>query len=266
MPKPDASSAHVKRSSARRWVPIAKMRVSPVAQRQRNQARVDYLAANFDPDEIGYFTVNFRDGHYWVMDGQHRMEALKAIGYGDQQVECDVYEGLTVEEEAEKFLKLSDTLTISAFDKFQKGVVAGRPVEVAINRVVLDCGCAVSRTRTTGAIKAVGTLRKVYARGGDEVLGRTLKLILAAYGDAGLDAAVMDGIGHLCQRYNGSLDDERAVKQLGNAHGGVNGLLNRADGIRRKSGNAKGQCIAAAAVEILNAGRGGKKLPDWWKA
>ena len=34
--------------------------------------------------------------------------------------------------------------------------------------------------------------------------------------------------------------------------------------VRRQTGNQRGQCVAAAAVDIINAGRGGVKLPSWW--
>ena len=50
-----------------------------------------------------------------------------------------------------------------------------------------------------------------------------------------------------------------------NTNGGVHGLLGKAENLRRATGNQKGHCVAAAAVEIVNAGRGGKKLPSWWR-
>lgn len=102
-------------------------------------------------------------------------------------------------------------------------------------------------------------------RSGGSVLARSLGIIRDAYGDPGLEAAVIDGIGLLCARYNGELDVPLAVKKLGNAFGGVNGLLGKAENLRQKTGNAKGHCVAAAAVEIINSGRGGSKLPGWWR-
>lgn len=60
-------------------------------------------------------------------------------------------------------------------------------------------------------------------------------------------------------------DAARLVDRFGTARGGVAGLLNRAQSIRMKTGNAKAHCVAAAAVEIYNAGRGGKKLASWWR-
>lgn len=254
----------VEREARLRWVPIYKMKVSPIAQRDLNQARVDHLAANFDLEQIGTPTVNEREGWYYILDGQHRIEALKAIGYGDQSVQCWTYQDLSDQEMADKFDRLNDVLAVHAYDKFKVRVNAGRDIESDINRIVRAQNLVVSRDGIPGAISAVGTLRRVYTRAGGPTLGRSLRIIRDAYGDAGLEAPVIDGIGYLCQRYNGQLDDDTAIDRLAKANGGVNGLLGKAEVLRKKTGNAKGQCVAAAAVDILNAGKGGRKLPSWW--
>jgi hypothetical protein len=266
LPAKNNGTTRVERLARLKWVPIEKMRVSPMAQRDLNPARVDHLAAHFDPEQIGHPVVSFRDGHYWIIDGQHRIEALKEIGWGDQSVQCEVYEGLAEQDEAELFLVRNDVLAVPALDKFKVGVNADREAETDINRIVLAHELVVTRDKIPGAIAAVGTLQRVYKRAGGPVLGRTLRIVRDAYGDPGLEAAVIDGIGHLCQRYNGDLNDSEAVSKLTKAHGGVNGLLGKAENIRRSTGNPKAHCVAAAAVEIINSGKGGKKLPSWWKA
>lgn len=260
------TSARSPRDARLKWIPVADMRVSPLAQRDINQAKVDRIAAEFDPEEIGTPTVNLREGHWYIIDGQHRVEAMRQMGWGDQQVQCWTYEGMTQEQEAEKFLRLNDTLAVDRYARFKVGVTAARPEQCEIDRVVRAQQLVVSRDKIPGAIQAVATLERVYRRSDSVVLGRSLRIIRDAYGDDGLEAAVIDGIGHLCARYNGELDESVAVTKLGHAHGGVNGLLNKAETIRRQTGNAKGLCVAAAAVEIINAGKGGKKLPAWWKA
>lgn len=247
-------------------VPISKMRVSSLAQRELNKARVNRIAADLDLDQLGLVTVNLRDGHYFIIDGQHRVEALKVHGYGDQQIPCRIYRGLSEEEEAEKFLKLNDVLTVDAFAKFKVGLHAARADEVAINQVVQASDLCISKDEVPGAVRAVGTLRKVYGRSGPDVLGRVLRIIRDAYGDRGFQARVIDGIGHVCNRYNGDIDDLIMVTKLGNAHGGVTGLLGKAEHIHRSTGNPKAHCVAAAAVEIYNSGRSGKKVQSWWKA
>lgn len=258
------SNSKVERSARLRWVPIPTMKVSPLAQRELNPSRVDKMVAEFNPEMIGTPTVNLREGHHYIIDGQHRIEVLKRVGWGDQNVQCWTYEGLTEEQEAESFLRLSDTLTIDAFAKFRVGITAGRADECDIDRIVRAQGLCVTRDDLPGGVRAVGTLRRVYTRSGGSTLARTLRLIRDAYGDPGLDAPVIDGIGLLCQRYNGELDEPTAIAKLSNAHGGVNGLLGKAETLRRQTGNAKAHCVAAAAVEIINSGRGGKKLPSWW--
>lgn len=249
-----------------RWVPISMMRVSPVAQRELNQSRVNKLAANFDLEQLGTPTVSKRDGWFYIVDGQHRIAALKEIGWGDQQVQCWTYDGLTEAEEAEKWLVLNDVLTQSAYDKFARGVVAGREKECDIDRIVRAQGLAVSRNHNTeGAISAVGTLTRIYDRSGPAVLARTLRIIRDAYGDAGFEAAIIDGIGLLCARYNGELEDQLAVAKLAKINGSVSGLMAFAYKLRAQMHQSLAQSVAAAAVDVINAGRGGKKLPSWFR-
>lgn len=256
----------IRREARLRDVPLSKMRVNPLAQRELNPARVDKIAAEMDLEQLGVPTVNLRDGWYYVVDGQHRVEGLKKwLGtWEDQTYQCWTYEGLSEEEEAEVFLKLNDTLTVSVFDKFTKGIKAGRAEENDIDRIVRAQELRISRQKDGGSIAAVGTLRKVYRRG-PGTLARTLRIIRDAYGDAGLEAAVIDGLGMLCHRYNGDLSEETAVQRLGNVHGGVNGLLGSAEKLRKQTGNPRAHCVAAAAVDIYNRGRGAKKLPSWWR-
>lgn len=259
----------VQRSARLLWVPLAEMEYNPLAQRELKQWRVDALAADFDLEQFGAPTVNLRNAHYFVIDGYHRIQALKIFfgdgNWEDQQVQCWTYEGLTEQEEAEKFLKLNDTLTVAGFDKFRVAIQAGRPDEVEVNKIVQQCLLRVSRDKGDGAIGAVATLMKVYRRAGGQTLARTLLIVRDAYGDAGLEAPVIDGLGLLCHRFNGELDDARLVQRLSGAHGGVNGLLGKAEQARRATGNPQAHCVAAAAVEIHNGGRGGKKLPSWWR-
>lgn len=261
------SNRKVERDARLRWVPLGRMRVSPLAQRDLNQARVDSIVANLDLEQIGTPTVNDRDHYFYIIDGSHRCEALRQYGFeDDDRVQCWTYTGLTEQEEAEKFLKLNDVLAVNALAKFRVGVQAERPTERHIDTIVRSVGLRVTGDRIEGGIRAVGTLRRVYDRHGPGILDRTLRIVRDAYGTPGLEAAVLDGIGYLCGRYNGSIDDTKAVKQLASVHGGVNGLLGAAERLRKDTGQPRGQCVAAAAVEIINRGRGGGKLPSWWKS
>lgn len=249
-------------------VPLGKMTVLPIAQREYRQHRVDHLLRKFDVNKLGYIVVSERDGSYHIIEGQHRWRALCAFlgeGWEQQKLKCIVHSGLNDADEAEMFLSLNDKLTVSVADKFNAAVTAGRPTETAVVRVVKNQGLKIGKHRTSGAITAVGVLCKVLERSDEMVLGRSLRIIRDAYGETGLESHVIDGMSHLCLRYNGSLDEQHAKEKLGNARGGVKGLLNRAADLRLRTGNSLPICIAASAVDIINSGRGGgKKIPSWW--
>jgi hypothetical protein len=251
-------------------VKLGAMRVSPEAQRHKiNRARVALLVANLDLEQIGNPHLNERDGHFFIIDGMHRIEAYKrwvGDGWETQELQCWTYVGLTEQEEANKFDLLNNVLRVSAYDTYRVRRTAGRPIETEIDRIVRAQGLVVSLDSSLpGAIGCVSTLRKVLTRSDGPTLGRTLRIIRDAYGDPGFQGPVIDGIGLLCQRFNGELPEPVAVEKLGGARGGVNGLLNQAEVLRRKTGNYKSHCVAAAAVEIINTGRNGKRLPSWWK-
>lgn len=270
MTRPHNTERRVERDARLVWVPLGLMRVPTMAQRELKPGRVAHIAANMDLEQIGTPTVNKRGGLFYIINGQHRVEAYKlwlGDGWETQELHCECYVDLSEVEEAEVFLKLNDVLTVQAFDKFRIGLNANRPEEVEIAAIVTKTGLTISESKAEGAIGAVSTLRRVYRReGGVVVLGRALSIIRDAYGSAGLNAPVIDGIGLLCGRYNGELDTAQAVTRLASAAGGLAGLMNPAYITKKQTGAALNQCIAAAAVELINRGKGGKKLPSWWKS
>lgn len=255
----------IERTARLRWIPLGQMQVNDTAQRELKTYRVDHLVAHFDHEKIGNPVVNERGGRFFVIDGQHRCAAAKEV-YGDlHEIQCWTYVGLTQEQEAEMFLKLNDVLTVAALDKYRVSVEAGRDIEADIDRIVRSLGLVVTAQKVEGGIGAVGTLRRVYVRSGARVFSRTLRILNEAFGTAGLEAHVIDGIGLLCGRYNGELQDELVVTKLGNMRGGVKGLMGKAAVIKERVRQPYNQCIAAAVVEILNAGKGGAKLASWWR-
>jgi hypothetical protein len=250
------------------YIRLGSMAVPPHAQRDFRPHKVDQILAEFDLDVFGLPVVSERRGTYYILDGQHRIEAVKrwiGEGWEDQRIECRVYHGLAEAQEADKFDRLNDAMPVSVFDKFRIRVNAGREVEVRIKKVVEREGLCISRENVPGAIGAVGTLRRVYVRSSDKALGKTLRIIRDSFGDAGFEAGVIDGIGHLVQRYDGLIEEDAVAKQLSVVHGGVKGLLNRATTLHKQTGGLRAHCVAAAAVDIINAKRGKKKLPSWWK-
>lgn len=252
-------------------IPLGKMHtLSRHAQREKlNEGHVDHIFSRFDLDLVGLMVMSERsDSTYYILDGQHRYHALRrwlGDGWENQAIECRVFTGLTEADEARIFRALNKRLAISTMDNFRTAVVAGERDENAVLDTVRAADLCISTDKVPGAIRAVGTLMKIYRRSDGDTLAKTLRIIRDAYGDAGFEARVIDGIGHLCQRYNGQLDEQVAINKLNRAHGGVKGLLGKAEVLHKQTGNQKAMCVAAAAVDLINQGRGRNKLASWWR-
>lgn len=262
--KAENETERLTRTAKNEWVRLDQMKVSPLAQRELKQYHVNDIIIKFDLGKLGIPTLNKRGGHYYVIDGQHRVEALRGMGWGDQQIECSVCINLTEQQEAEMFLGLNDALTVNGFDRYRVGIQAGREEDCAIEDIVRDRNLHVSMDQTGGSIHAIGTLRRLYKQTGADNLSRTLRIVHTVYGDIGLSAAVIDGIGLLLHRYDDDLEDVRVIEALANVPGGINALLGNAERIKVKQRVSRRLSVAAAAVDIINANKG-KKLRNFWK-
>jgi hypothetical protein len=245
------------------------MRVSASAQRKFRAGHAREYADNFDLDGLGYPVVNHRDGHWYVIDGQHRIAALRMIGWGDQQIECEAYEGLSEAEEAEVFLKRNRRRVVRAFDHFMVGVRAGRDAEVTVRQIVLGNDLKISEKSEDGCVGAVSALLYIYKMGGAQVLSRSLRIARDAYGKdhEALKSDILRGVGLVCHRYNGKLDDARAVEKMSKMYGGVGGLRGKARTQAKASGRPIEHCLAAVIVDEINKGlspRSADRLESWW--
>jgi len=254
-----------------RPVSIAQMKVPTalVTQREFRKAHGDNIAADLDLNKIGYPIMNHRDGIFWVLDGQHRIYALKQNGFEHDNVDCEVYEDLTDAEMADIFLGRDRRKQIATYDKFHVSCTAGYKRELDILRAIESNGQRVSRERGEG-ITAVGALGGVYDRSGDVVVGQVIRTInLGFSGDSdAFDRAIIEGLGLVFNRYNGRTNEKVLGQRLGQLRHGARELLRKAESIRERTGNQKKHCVAAAVVDIYNKGEGahGKgRLPAWWK-
>ena len=70
-------------------------------QRRLNTDRVARIVAGFNERIANEPKVSFRDGHYYVFDGQHTIVARKHMnGNADLPILCKVYYGMTEADEA----------------------------------------------------------------------------------------------------------------------------------------------------------------------
>lgn len=259
-----SSKASTERSATTKWIAIADLQICPAAQRDYSSEWAGKLANKFSLESMGYPVVNHRGGVYYIVDGQHRVAAMKMLGFLDSKVECECYESLSETEEAELFLTRNYRRGVRAYDRFRISLTADRDIQTNIAKIVNSAGLHVGTGTTEGSIRATATLEVVYNTYGGAVLRRTLLLIRDSFGSSGFDANVIKGMALVCQRYGDEFSDDDAITRLSSIHGGVSGLLGKATVLRKQTSAQKGHCVAAAVVDILNSGRGGHKLTPWW--
>lgn len=266
MSKPDDSN-RLPHKGRLEWVRVSEVKIEDEAQREKiNFAFVNKLVnEGVDPDKLGFPLLSKRaDGTYRVIDGMHRIEALKEAGFGDSLVQCEVIVDLTLEQEAAMFLSRNNRLAVGIFDKFRIRLTKGDLVACDIDRIVRAQGLRIARSGEDGSVSAVAALEKVYHKD-YRALVRTLKIERAAFGTHRqvFDAKLIEGIGNVCYRFNGDLNDDELISRL--QKGGTNSLLGKATVIKKVTGRSMADCVAAAVVETYNVGRK-QKLPSWWKS
>lgn len=251
-------------------VPMGSMEVYQSTQRPQNQAWVEHLLSNFDPSLVGLLVVCHRNGRYYIVDGQHRYYAYRAYvgdGWERKHIQCRVYDDLTDREMAELFLQLNDTRSVTAYDRFEKSVVAKRDDESEVNKIVKESGLAVKPGKADQSVGCVGTLMRVYNQLGPDALRRSLRITYEALGNPGLSAAAIEGIALVCHRYDKQVSDQRIIDKLSVLKGGAGALDYRASRFQAALKKSRPQCYASAVVDVLNSGvgHGSKKLPNWFE-
>jgi hypothetical protein len=235
-------------------------------QRDPIPARVKAIADRLDLDALGLFIVSRRsDGMLYVIDGQHRIEALRHYGWqNDWKVECRVYEGLTPEQEAELYRQLNNTRPLTSWDFYKAGLVSGDEKCLEIDATVKKCGLAVSKNAGDGKVCCVSTLRQIHDRYGKDVLRRAIELAVSSWGHTAgaVEKEILHGLSIVTATYNGEIETPWMVKKLAKSPGGPSGLLGRARGLKDLHTAPLYRIVAQQIVALYNRGRRAGALND----
>lgn len=264
----------IKRSSVLRWVPVADIVVDPDAQRPLSFAWVRSHVADFDVEQLGLIVISKRsNGKLFCVDGQHRVSLLREIGWGDQQAQCEYFEGLSQAEEAALFLARNDRKAVRVYDKFRVSITKGDPIATDIDRIVRAADLVISDQDGEGHITAVTALVRIYTgagivsqKEGPAALARTLKTILGAWGRtyAGFRGEIIKGVGLVQLRYNGALNQAELIGKLAPYPGGPTGIYGAAASLKNIRSKTTSDCVAAVVTDAYNKGRRNAKIEDWW--
>ena len=143
-----------------RLLPVGALQVGGY-QRPTNTAQVEKIAAHFDEAKLGLPIVSERHGQYHLLDGAHRVAALRRIGYTHAM--CNVLTGLTYQDEADYFrTQNQNTRPLTKYNLFKAGLEAGDEMCVQIDRITranaFTVGMSASRFNNIAAIYALTTI------------------------------------------------------------------------------------------------------------
>jgi ParB-like nuclease domain len=165
------------------------------AQRPYREAWAKEIADNFDTDKFDPPVISKPNGqgHYHIVEGQHRVGAVK-IAFGEnEQIKCRMVDAEDPARAAEIFLGINKgRKAIKPVVSFLVSVTAKREPECDINRMVVNLGYQISPNKTDYCINAVNSLLRAYQRQGKAVLYGVLHTLHRTW--AGDPAAFQGGI------------------------------------------------------------------------
>lgn len=258
-----------------KWVPVGEIDVDPAVQRPPNKAWAAYIGRELDPDLIGVIHVSKRrNGRYVVIDGQHRVIGVRDhFGNNGTLIECKIYEGLSIAQEAAIFVGLNKKKQKSRISDFISRVTARDPHAVAIAGVLDEFGLKVDRFKSLSTVPAVSALESIYfgfSQASDltlttadratlanpDLLRLTLRVVREAWGSPdAVNGHILSGVGRLLAVRRQELDTDDLIHKLAGYPGGPMGMLGAARGRRAISGGVLGGHVAEVCLDLYNKGR-----------
>lgn len=178
-------------------VPIKEIWFAPY-QRELKMSKVRKITDYFFQDIVGIPLVSLRNGKYYCMDAQHRIEALKNMGY--KEVWCQILTGLTYEEECRRFNILNTGRTqLNANQVFHCRVEEGETSAVALVKLFMKYKYDYNKNTSVkddNVIGAVSKFDKMLKKYGMSMVERVLKVLRGAWlGDKeSLTSSIITGL------------------------------------------------------------------------
>lgn len=226
-------------------------------QRVLRDSIVNKIVKEFEPVGLGNLLVSFRDGRYWVFDGQHRLSALKIMGV--KTAECIVYTGMTYYDEAKAWDYFNTTKKATKLDKANSEFLRGEPLAVAINQAVEECGLMIDykAANRDGAIRAYSAIESIYKKYGKARLQKTLRFLKETFGlsNSVYRRSVLIGTTEFFVRYenNPKFNQKFLEKQL--VKNGIDVLNNLATRNKQQYNQTLDEAVVSALIELYNKGK-----------
>lgn len=196
------------------------LKVDPLYQRPLDMKRVGKICKEFNGDIFNEPKVSYRDGAYWIFNGQHSVAVWKKIHDNkDTPLTCKVYRGMTWLDECEAFI-LQNGLDKdpTTNEKLNAAYNSNDPdVTDMVSKAKL-CGYTVDFivSKTPTRIIATSALFRAYkALGGEAFLDMMTAIRDAWYGDVdAVSVQIISGMATFYKTYWGYFERGALVDKL----------------------------------------------------
>jgi len=258
------NQGHISKMSS--IVKVSDLTIDYTYQRQPIMKKVNKIAKNFDSDILGVIICSMReDGSIAVIDGSHRVHALRMKGLNDSTVNALVYFSLTIQEEAKIFAMLNQEHTKpNTTDIFKAGIVSGDEETIAINKILNSLGLIIGVGPGDNKVRAISTIRRVYRNAGEKVLRDTLYTIKSAYGDSSstMRDVLISAVAIVYNRYGAKVEVSRMITTL-QKFGNPNTLIANAKSIGVNASSVTASALPFVIVNAYNQRLTKNRLSDY---
>ena len=159
----------------------------PCAEYQRvlHVEKVAHIAENFSEYVANEPKVSFRDGRFYIFDGQNTVEARRTCNGGmELPIRCKVFYGLTKEDEATLFaIQTGNATCLTAGERLRANLVAENPDALYFVGITSNAGVefAYDGIRAPWKIYCIETAYELYKQYGCERYVEMLRIINEAW-------------------------------------------------------------------------------------
>ena len=219
--KPDQIFGNFQRNSHFGYVPTDAILVDRDRyQRKLRPSKITKMAHAWNPDKAGVIVVSKRvDGKYYVIDGQHRHQALQLMENYPTHLFCEIFENLTPQQEAQLFHDLDkerDNLTPGAAFKALRG--ADNPIALGIARAAEMAGYTTDYEKgpAINNLRAFKTLQEIYRRMGEDGLTNILTVLHTAWPNRkeAHSEPMLRGLETFIAKYGSQINGTRLIQVL----------------------------------------------------
>lgn len=234
-------------------------------QREISGLQVRRIVDNFNPKLLSYLVVSDRnDGTYAILDGQHRVAAMRSMGM--RCAPCYVHSGITERQEAEIFDGVNRfRRQTTSKDHFRARIFMKDPDALAIQSIAAECGVILASHSPSGnsnssATIAYKAINYVYEVWGPDILRNTFYFARQAWPNSyeALVSCMIYGIGRFLKTYGAEIKIKKATEKLSTVHPNtIKADANKITpiGTARGSSMEGGIHVARVIVSHYNKGR-----------